>query len=533
MSETPAVIYLEADDEVTSVVRRLRAAEPGPVVVVAPGRSRATSSVVALRLLGRAAQADERELRLVGDALTRSLAAEAGVAAFATLEDARRADAAAPTIERQHAAVHVVRGALTDDTAPTFAAAPVTSPADDEMTRTVPVVRPRPRSTIARPGPTRWRRLPLAAVGSIVALLIVVVVAGATLLPAATLTVTPRIIDIGPEPYTVVIENPERVEGIAEGTAQVVATDTYTIQEPATGSVVLFNWNFVPVGVSAGTLVAAGEQAFETTDDITVPPGQLNAEGRIQAGEAVTAVVAAAVGPAANVEAGAIDVVLSQDTAARLRGFPNNPERLVINPEATAGGVDTTGPEIAQADVDLALETLRADLAGQIADGAAEVDERIAVAAATQEPVIEGLDDLAGRRDEERVEIHGSQPWSIAVANEREVVERGVEQLRDDPLAVPEGHDLLADSVAITIGEARVEGDALLVDVTATAVAAVPVSPFAIRENARGRTAAEAEIVLASFGDARVELWPGWVTTVPEVDWRVEVRIVDPEALEP
>ena len=52
MTDT-AVIYLEADDEVTSVIRRLRAAEPGPVIVVAPGRSRATSSVVALRLLGR------------------------------------------------------------------------------------------------------------------------------------------------------------------------------------------------------------------------------------------------------------------------------------------------------------------------------------------------------------------------------------------------------------------------------------------------------------------------------------------------
>jgi hypothetical protein len=39
--------------------------------------------------------------------------------------------------------------------------------------------------------------------------------------------------------------------------------------------------------------------------------------------------------------------------------------------------------------------------------------------------------------------------------------------------------------------------------------------------------------VLAAFGDARVELWPGWVTTVPEFDWRVEVRIVDPEELQP
>jgi len=51
----PQLLYLEPDDEITSVVRRLRGADAGRVVLVAPGRSRATSSVVALRLLSRAA----------------------------------------------------------------------------------------------------------------------------------------------------------------------------------------------------------------------------------------------------------------------------------------------------------------------------------------------------------------------------------------------------------------------------------------------------------------------------------------------
>ena len=51
---------------------------PARIVLVAPGRSRATSSAVALRLLARAGEDDERELAVVGDALTRSLAAEAG-----------------------------------------------------------------------------------------------------------------------------------------------------------------------------------------------------------------------------------------------------------------------------------------------------------------------------------------------------------------------------------------------------------------------------------------------------------------------
>ena len=84
MSESPAVVYLEADDEITSVVRRVRATDAERVIVVAPGRSRATSSAVALRLLARAGEEAGRDVALVGDALTRSLAAEAGLTAYAT-----------------------------------------------------------------------------------------------------------------------------------------------------------------------------------------------------------------------------------------------------------------------------------------------------------------------------------------------------------------------------------------------------------------------------------------------------------------
>ncbi|HYI65514.1 MAG TPA: hypothetical protein VEW95_01165, partial [Candidatus Limnocylindrales bacterium] len=91
MSEETTLLYLETDDEVTSVARRLGAADKGLVVLVAPGRSRATSSVVALRLLARVAADADRRLAVVGDALTRSLAAEAGLDAYASVEDAHNA----------------------------------------------------------------------------------------------------------------------------------------------------------------------------------------------------------------------------------------------------------------------------------------------------------------------------------------------------------------------------------------------------------------------------------------------------------
>lgn len=536
MSETAAVVYLEADDEVTSVVRRLRAADPGPVVIVAPGRSRATSSVVALRLLGRAAAADGRPLRIVGDALTRSLAAEAGVPAFATLDEARRAGDLPPALpeERRHAAIHVVRGPAAEETAPTLAAVAATSPSlavDEEATRPVPVARPHARRPERRAVP-RWPsgRLPLAAFGAIAALLIGGVVAGATILPAATVTIVPRTDPVGPVAYTVTIEDPERNRGTATATAEVVASGEYRIQEPATGTVVFFNWTFFPVDVPAGTFVAAGEQAFATQADVTVPRGRLTGQGTIAAGDAQVAVVAAAPGPAANVPAEAINVILDESLDDRLGGVPENPQPRVLNPAPTSGGLDESGPEITQADVDAVLETLRADLAGQVAEATAAEAGWVTVVEAPAEAVIEGVHEgLVGTRDEERVELRGSQDWEVVRVERDEVVARAEERFLADGV-VGEGREPLAGSIAVTIGMVRLVDGAVEVEVTVAADAASPVEPGDVVQRILGRGAAEAEAALADFGTARVELWPGWVTTVPTLEWRVEVRVAEPEA---
>ena len=106
---------------------------------------------------------------------------------------------------------------------------------------------------------------------------------------------------LGPIPYEIRIDDPVRLRGTVEATAPVTATGTYPIQVAATGVVVFRNFNSFNVAVDAGTLVAAGEQAFETTVDIVVPAGTLTAEGTILAGEESASVVAAAVGPDANV----------------------------------------------------------------------------------------------------------------------------------------------------------------------------------------------------------------------------------------
>ena len=529
MSDAPNLIYLEADDEITAVVRRVRAADPGRVVIVAPGRSRATSSVVALRLLARAGEEDAREVAVVGDALTRSLAAEAGLATYASVEEARAAvpaDASDPT-EVRHAAIHVVRGPVSEERAPVA----VTRVTDDTETRPVGVVRPP-----VRPGPRRRRRVaPLVAVlVAAGAILVAVTVAAAMLLPAATIRLVPQSTLVGPVAYRIPVTNPERIEGTVSEAAAVNATGTYAVQAAATGTVVFRNFNIVPVEIPAGTRVAAGDVAFATGATVVAPPGSLTGEGTIAAGEIAVGAGAEAIGPVGNVAAGAIDTILDQQTRNRLRGFPQNGAQLVLNPEATAGGVDTTGPEIIQADVDAAVATLRETLAGRVIEELEGTDDVLfADSAEPPEPVITVPEGLVGTRDQPQAEISGELAYERLLVDEQDVEADARERFVADDGAMTDGHALLDDATQVTLGGIERDGERLEVAVSVQGRSARVPDRAEVLARAVGLSADEAEVALADLGTATVDLWPGWVTTVPDSDWRIDVEIAGIDEVEP
>jgi hypothetical protein len=532
VSESPTLLYLEADDEITAVVRRIRSAEPGRVVVVAPGRSRATSSAVALRLLARAAEGDGREIAIVGDALTRSLAAEAGIAAFATVDEARRGDtpavpgAATPS----HATIHVVRGPATEDAPPTLAAAAAagTGAVDigsDDMTRPVPVARHPGRAPQARRAERARRVAGTAAIAAVVLLVVAAVAAGALLLPAASVAIRPATAPVGPVEYSVTMTDPLRETGTAEATATVRATGTYETLEPASGTVVLFNWTFGPVFVPAGTFVAAGEQAFATQADVTVPRGRLTLFGTIQAGDIEVGVEAAAPGPDGNVEAQAINIIVNESVDAQLRGFPENPEPRVVNPQPTSGGLDESGPEITEADVAAATSALREQLTAQ---APASDDETIVVVTYPDEATITGTEGLAGTREAE-AEIAGTLEWEALSVDRSTTAEAAVDQLPSEVTdEIPAGSEVLGGSEAVQFVNARAIGDAVEVDVRVSASSIAVVDADEVADRIAGMTADDAELELADIGEATVELWPGWVSTVPSVPGRVDVVVGEP-----
>jgi hypothetical protein len=232
-------------------------------------------------------------------------------------------------------------------------------------------------------------------------------------------------------------------------------------------------------------------------------------------------------GPTGNVEAGAIDVVVNPSVDAQLRGFPENPERRVENAEPTSGGADESGTEITQDDVDAAVQALTADLRGRVDDALSEHADAVVAQPEAADPRLEGLEDLVGTRDEPEATISGRLRWAAVVADPNEVIEAARQQLAEDASVVPSGHALLPESIDIEIGEASLAGDSMRVDVTARGESAAQFDGTEVAALVAGLSKEEAEAALAELGNATVELWPDWVTSVPTMGWRIEVRVAE------
>jgi hypothetical protein len=550
MPDDPTLVYLEPDEEITSVVRRVRGADAGRVVLVAPGRAKATSSATALRLLARVASEDGRDVSIVGDALTRSLAAEAEIAAFSSVGDALGARTAEPVAPR-HAVIHVLRGdeptaahPAPAPVAPALAAPAPAAPARPPATAAVPTGRgdetrivPLARSQRAAPGPapTRRRRSPAAIAGIVVLVLAFLVVAAgaAAMLPSATVAIEPATQAVGPRTYELEFDDPAITSGTIDETVDGRATGTYPIQSPATGNATFRNFNIVAVEVAAGTQVSASSSgiAFLTTASVVVPGGTLTENGTIAGGEAAAPIQAIEIGPSGNLTARAIDTIDSNRARNSLRGFANNTARLVINYEATAGGVDDTGIEVTQADVDAAVAELRERLAAGMAQ--AIVDSQGITVDQPAEPQIDVPRDLVGRRDEAAFTLAGSVAYDRATVEPAGVEAAARQALDRDGDAVPEGHELLADTFSFEPGDPTRSGDAVTVPVVVTARSAPTLDEEQIRRDIAGRQLEEARAMLAPIGEVTISTWPDWVDAVPALEWRIEVTVAAPNAPAP
>jgi hypothetical protein len=562
-----AVIYLDVDDEITSAATRIRGVRERRVALVLPGGSRVSTSRINFRLLAREAETRGRDLAIVApEASARALAASAGLPAFGSVTEFEDA------LEREVPEDGPEGVDVPPDADPGHDSNPPERPgqltgwwAEDATTTTH-----RPASglrggaggagvrartsitdTVAMPAPAlpaeRPRRRVSGLVLALASVLIVFIAAGGVagwlFLPTATITVAAHVDTVGPVDLTVRADPLEVTEDVGQGIvpADVVTYELSVSQEfPATGKKVsetraagAVQWtNCDPTRaytIPSGAIVKtdAGQQ-FVTGDGVFLPVAILSGNPpTIACQSRDVGVTARSAGTDGNVDAGAIDVVPPEYNSVVIR---------VTNPNPTTGGTHTESKVVAQKDVDAAMTALTKSLRDQFT--AQLADPSHVPAGLTLFPATKSMSSGDPNVDPDSLVGQIVPTFTLAMTGTgtaTAVDQALVQSIGDRRIraAVAADKSLVKDSVTVALGQARVDGSAVLFPVTASAREVNAPDATTIRRVVKGLSVDEARERLRDFGDATVDVWPGWVTSITSYDFRLIVNVVADVPTEP
>ncbi len=378
------------------------------------------------------------------------------------------------------------------------------------------------------------RRTPLIVGLGVLGLALLVGIVGAYLfLPSAQIVVTPKTETLGPIQLTVVAD-PETTEPDVEaGTvpAEVLSVDVTTsdtfpatgkrVEETAAKGTVRFrNVDFTSANtIPGGSIVStSGGIRFRTNRSVTVGAATLVGL-QIVPKTASVAVTAVEPGPEGNVEPNTILTIPRGESPVTLS---------VTNPEATTGGTREEFPKVARADVDKAMATLDAALQAEFATQVA--DPALAPSGSTVFPETAVLGEATPTVDPKTLvgtetatfELGLSATGTVTAVDDAPVSTIAEARLRD---SVAAGSQLVEDSITIDVGAAVVTGGVVSFPVTASATQVAVLDPDELKAQILGKTPDEATAILAPYGAAEIDLSPGWVTTIPTFENRVDLTI--------
>jgi hypothetical protein len=519
-----AIYYLDDQDEITSAAARIRDSSDTRIALVLSGASRVATSRINFRLLAGEAKRRNKKLAIVAaDPSVQSVARSAGLAVFATVGGFEKAEAAR--------AAGGTEGATGENW---------------EAYGELATAGPRASSGRLLGGPTgpggsvakrhgRSGRVPRSFVAALAGVIVLVVGLGAFFFyPSATVAVTLREETVGPMNLSVTVDptistsNDQKatVPGLkkafpVEGSGSFPATGENVVETPATGTVTFSSENtFLAVPIPAGTRVStASGIAFATTSAVTVPKAVFGT-GRGVADAPVAAVVKGLTG---NVAARTITRVPADLASALVAASP------VTNKSATTGGTHTVTPMIVQADIDAAETGLSSGLQasfqaalaapGAVPSGSNLFSDTARLGTPTFSPDPQGLLNQAVTS----FELSAAATGTAVVADLSTV--RTVAESRIKS-AVRSGYSLVGGSITTQLGTAATQGDAVVVPVTAVGLQTPIVDAGQLRAAVQGRSVEEARTYLAQFGTVEISVSPGWASTMPSFDFRIDFQLL-------
>jgi hypothetical protein len=386
---------------------------------------------------------------------------------------------------------------------------------------------------LERPFAPLATRMPIVIGVAVLALALVVGSVGAfVLLPTATVLITPREEPIGPvelritaSPQATEPDQAAKVVPALTKDVEVEANQTFEVTgkrveaTKATGSVRFRNFDFTSSNtIPKGSVVSTQSGIrFRTDRSITVKRAERVLFQIVPASASVD-VTAVNAGPDGNVEPNTIVVIPRGEDPLTLD---------VTNPDATRGGKRDEFPRVAQEDIDKAMTTLRDQLTTQFQEKVADPALTADGTTVFQETAVLGeptfsVDPATLLGDEvPTFELGANATGTVLAVDEAAVITVAG---ADIATHVQPGHTLVDGSSEVRPSPGMIEGGLITFPVVITARQVLDLDTEAIENEIRGKSLAEAQTILQRYGTAEVSVWPDWVSTIPTLDARVDVR---------
>ncbi|HEX7491778.1 MAG TPA: baseplate J/gp47 family protein [Candidatus Limnocylindrales bacterium] len=531
-----AIYYLDVDDEITSAAARIRDSGDSRIALVLAVGSRVATSRINFRLLaGEAKHRNKRLAIIAADPSVQSVARSAELPVYASVGDYEKAEAALA------GAVH---------SGPAVASGGGVEGALEELSRTVEpgkqpargVVRGTSRVPAAAYGPAEPAiriRIPWPLVAGLAFLMLIAIVTGMFFIyPSASVVLTLKGEPLGPMTVSVKVDPSVTAINYQAGTVPgskkaftVEASDTFqatgekVVETAATGTVTFTNLNNgSAVTIPAGTQVSTNDGVkFATNASVTIAKASLVGL-TIVPSAADVAVTASGKGLAGNVSANTI-----VNMPASLAG----PLLQVTNKQPTTGGTHDVTPQVQQSDVDAAAIAIRSKLEASFkrawqAPGATPSGSSLFAESAVLD-LATCSQDPQSMVGEDAPSFQMDCQASGTVTTVSDTAVQDLVKLRFGASVKP-GYALVDSSVTTKTAAGSVSGSEFVVPVTVQAIQVPVIDVAKIKSAIQGKSVEEARAYLLQFGDVEISVSPGWSSSIPGFDFRIDIEVVDPTA---
>lgn len=559
------VIYIDADDEITAIIDKVRSSNQRIVALVLPKRAAVMQSIVNMKLLKRTADEARKHVVLItSESSLLPLAGSVGLHVAKTLQsrpeiplapaapntqdfDDDTVDMAEPRLDRRRpigeytgvAASPLRSAAATSTDEEDAIELDNTAPAEDAKTDTAPKPTPKKNKKLMIPDFNKFRLvLILGGVG--VLLLGVGLFFALAVMPKATvaiktdssaiqintdvtLSADTREVDTDALIVPAVVEKTQKTQA-----QEVETTGKKDVGEKATGTIRFYNCNQTDTlagndrTIPAGTGVSAGGLTFITTKAVTVEPSNFNGSTcRKNKLSSPVGVVAQSSGDKYNVGA----------TSYKVAGY----DTITGSGSAMTGGTSEIVRVVAQADIDNAKQKIGSQDTSSIRTELEQVLETKGLY-----PLVDTFMPVDDTQETISINV-GSESDTVTVTQKTTYTMQGVKRTDLEKLITHEvNKEIDKDKQSIldygldgaSFKMQNQQGSTSLVTMSVTPIAGSDLDLGEIKQQVAGKKASEAKEIIGDYPgvtEVDVQYSPFWVRSIPKKTGKITITVEKPQ----